>query len=65
MIIFPLLCGQTPKQDLNSKLGMDLKRAMLLKLARKDFHLEDSDRREKVNKNYKVSLRGLVFFPES
>ncbi|XP_012691670.1 39S ribosomal protein L28, mitochondrial isoform X2 [Clupea harengus] len=44
---------KTPKQDLNSKLGMDLKRAMLLKLARKDFHLEDSDRREKVNKNYK------------
>ncbi|XP_062408323.1 39S ribosomal protein L28, mitochondrial [Sardina pilchardus] len=44
---------KTPKQDLNSKLGMDLKRAMLLKLARKDLYPEDPDRREKVFKRYK------------
>ncbi|XP_076137673.1 large ribosomal subunit protein bL28m isoform X1 [Alosa pseudoharengus] len=43
---------ETPKQDLNSKLGMDLKRAMLLKLARKDMYPEDPDRREKVCKRY-------------
>lgn len=43
---------KTPKQDLNSKLGMDLKRAMLLKLARKDMYPDDPDRREKIYKRY-------------
>ncbi|KAM4627767.1 large ribosomal subunit protein bL28m isoform 1-T1 [Polymixia lowei] len=46
---------KTPKEDLNSKLGMDLKRAMLLRLARKDTELYSSDkaRREKVYNKYK------------
>lgn len=46
---------KTPKEDLNSKLGMDLKRAMLLRLARKDRDLypHDSDKREKVYNKYK------------
>lgn len=46
---------QTPKEDLNSKLGMDLKRAMLLRLARKDRMLypEDSVKRDKVYNKYK------------
>ncbi|XP_076137675.1 large ribosomal subunit protein bL28m isoform X2 [Alosa pseudoharengus] len=47
---------ETPKQDLNSKLGMDLKRAMLLKLARKDMYPEDPDRREKVCKRYMFEI---------
>uniref|UniRef100_A0A673K7N7 Large ribosomal subunit protein bL28m n=1 Tax=Sinocyclocheilus rhinocerous TaxID=307959 RepID=A0A673K7N7_9TELE len=34
---------KTPKQDLNSKFGMDLKRAMLLRLARKDTDLYPDD----------------------
>ncbi len=43
------LLNQTPKQDLNSKFGMDLKRAMLLRLARKDTDLypHNPSRREK------------------
>ncbi|XP_016092216.1 39S ribosomal protein L28, mitochondrial-like isoform X1 [Sinocyclocheilus grahami] len=46
---------QTPKQDLNSKFGMDLKRAMLLRLARKDTDLytDDTSRREKIYNRYK------------
>ncbi|KAM3875487.1 large ribosomal subunit protein bL28m [Diretmus argenteus] len=46
---------QTPKEDLNSKLGMDLKRAMLLRLARKDTELypNDSSKREKVYNKFK------------
>ncbi|XP_067450909.1 39S ribosomal protein L28, mitochondrial [Thunnus thynnus] len=46
---------KTPKEDLNSKLGMDLKRAMLLRLARKDTELypNDSVKREKVYHKYK------------
>lgn len=46
---------KTPKEDLNSKLGMDLKRAMLLRLARKDGELypHDSVKREKVYNKYK------------
>ncbi|KAM7399311.1 hypothetical protein PAMP_018592 [Pampus punctatissimus] len=45
----------TPKEDLGSKLGMDLKRAMLLRLARKDTELypNDSVKREKVYHKYK------------
>ncbi|XP_030633378.1 large ribosomal subunit protein bL28m [Chanos chanos] len=46
---------KTPMQDLNSKLGMDLKRAMLLRLARKDTELypEDPKQREKIYNKYK------------
>ncbi|KAG7470845.1 hypothetical protein MATL_G00118200 [Megalops atlanticus] len=46
---------KTPKQDLNSKLGMDLKRAMLLRLARRDKELypDDPVRREQVYSKYK------------
>lgn len=46
---------KTPKEDLNSKLGMDLKRAMLLRLARKERELypQDSVKREIVYKKYK------------
>lgn len=47
---------QTSKEDLNSKLGMDLKRAMLLRLARRNTELYPSDpvKREKVYNKYKV-----------
>ncbi|XP_060902854.1 39S ribosomal protein L28, mitochondrial [Labrus mixtus] len=46
---------KTTKEDLNSKLGMDLKRAMLLRLARKDTELypDDSVKRETVYNKYK------------
>ncbi|XP_061734643.1 39S ribosomal protein L28, mitochondrial isoform X2 [Nerophis ophidion] len=46
---------KTPKEDLSSKLGMDLKRAMLLRLARKDTQLypDDPVRREKVYNKFK------------
>lgn len=46
---------KTPKEDLNSKLGMDLKRAMLLRLARKTTELYPNDpvKREKVYGKYK------------
>lgn len=46
---------KTPKEDLNSKLGMDLKRAMLLRLARKNTELYPNDpiKREKVYEKYK------------
>ncbi|MBN3319084.1 RM28 protein, partial [Atractosteus spatula] len=46
---------KTSKEDLNSKLGMDLKRAMLLRLARKDTELypDDPERRERVYTKYK------------
>lgn len=46
---------KTPKEDLNSKLGMDLKRAMLLRLANKDTQLypDDPVKREKVFAKYK------------
>ncbi|XP_061638966.1 39S ribosomal protein L28, mitochondrial [Phyllopteryx taeniolatus] len=44
-----------PKEDLNSKLGMDLKRAMLLRLARRDTQLypEDRAKRDEVYNKYK------------
>uniref|UniRef100_UPI0037E71EE6 large ribosomal subunit protein bL28m n=1 Tax=Semicossyphus pulcher TaxID=241346 RepID=UPI0037E71EE6 len=46
---------KTSKEDLNSKLGMDLKRAMLLCLARKNTALypDDPAKREKVYNKYK------------
>ncbi|XP_041035028.1 39S ribosomal protein L28, mitochondrial [Carcharodon carcharias] len=46
---------KTPKVDLNSKLGMDLKRAMLLRLARKDTELypDDAEKRELIYNKYK------------
>ncbi|KAF7668929.1 hypothetical protein LDENG_00269440 [Lucifuga dentata] len=46
---------KTPMEDLNSKLGMDLKRAMLLRLARRDTELYPNDpvKREKVYHKYK------------
>ncbi|TNN44427.1 39S ribosomal protein L28, mitochondrial [Liparis tanakae] len=45
----------TSKEDLNSKLGMDLKRAMLLRLARRNTELYPSEpvKREKVYNKYK------------
>ncbi|XP_034723507.1 39S ribosomal protein L28, mitochondrial isoform X2 [Etheostoma cragini] len=45
----------TSKEDLNSKLGVDLKRAMLLRLARRETELYPSDpvKREKVYNKYK------------
>uniref|UniRef100_A0A3Q1BZ67 Large ribosomal subunit protein bL28m n=1 Tax=Amphiprion ocellaris TaxID=80972 RepID=A0A3Q1BZ67_AMPOC len=46
---------KTPKEDLNSKLGMDLKRAMLLRLSRRNAELypDDPDKREQVYNKYK------------
>lgn len=46
---------KTGKEDLNSKLGMDLKRAMLLRLARKDTDLypDDPAKREAIYNKYK------------
>ncbi|XP_066539231.1 39S ribosomal protein L28, mitochondrial [Hoplias malabaricus] len=46
---------KTPKQDLNSKFGMDLKRAMLLRIAQKDTQLypDDPVQREKIYNKYK------------
>ncbi|XP_047449996.1 39S ribosomal protein L28, mitochondrial isoform X2 [Mugil cephalus] len=46
---------RTPKEDLNSKLGMNLKRAMLLRLAEKNTKLYPNDpvKREKVYNKYK------------
>lgn len=46
---------KTPKEDLNSRLGMNLKRAMLLRLARRDTELYPSDpvKREKIYNKYK------------
>ncbi|XP_035647498.1 39S ribosomal protein L28, mitochondrial isoform X1 [Oncorhynchus keta] len=46
---------RTPKEDLNSKLGMDLRRAMLLRLAFKDTQLypEDPAKRETIYTKYK------------
>ncbi|XP_068601666.1 large ribosomal subunit protein bL28m [Brachionichthys hirsutus] len=46
---------RTSKEDLNSKLGMDLKRAMLLRLARRNTELYPNDpvQREKVYNKYK------------
>ncbi|KAI6076690.1 39S ribosomal protein L28, mitochondrial [Aix galericulata] len=49
-------CGVwTPKADLGSKLGMDLKRTMLLRLARRDpkLHPDDPARREAIYDKYK------------
>ncbi|KAJ1097408.1 hypothetical protein NDU88_002527 [Pleurodeles waltl] len=46
---------KTPKEDLNSKLGMDLKRAMLLRLAKRDsnLHPDDPAKREQIYDRYK------------
>ncbi|CAH2306842.1 39S ribosomal L28, mitochondrial [Pelobates cultripes] len=47
---------KTPKEDLNSKLGMELKRAMLLRLATRDpsLHPNDSAKRENIYSKYKA-----------
>lgn len=46
---------RTPKEDLNSKLGMDLKRAMLLCLAQRDTKLYPNDpvKKEQIYNKYK------------
>lgn len=53
---------QTPKEDLNSRLGMNLKRAMLLRLARRDTELYPNDlvKRETVYNKYKVPNHELT-----
>ena len=53
---------QTSKEDLNSKLGMDLKRAMLLRLARRETELypQDPVKRAKIYSKYKVWVCGCV-----
>ncbi|XP_040447441.1 39S ribosomal protein L28, mitochondrial [Falco naumanni] len=45
---------KTPKADMGSKLGMDLKRTMLLRLARRDpkLHPDDPARREAIYNKY-------------
>lgn len=50
---------KTPKEDLNSKLGMDLRRALLLRLANKDTQLypDDPVKREKVYAKYKQHFK--------
>lgn len=47
---------KTPQRDLCSKLGMDLKRAMLIRLAKKDpdLHPDDQTKREQIYKKYKA-----------
>ncbi|XP_069764934.1 large ribosomal subunit protein bL28m [Narcine bancroftii] len=47
---------KTPKVDLNSNLGMNLKRAMLQRLARKDTELypDDPIKRERIYEKYKA-----------
>ncbi|MEE6518666.1 hypothetical protein FKM82_029795 [Ascaphus truei] len=47
---------KTAKQDLNSKLGMDLKRAMLLRLSSRDPNLHPSDpaKRDQIYNKYKL-----------
>ncbi|XP_046891658.1 39S ribosomal protein L28, mitochondrial isoform X1 [Hypomesus transpacificus] len=49
---------KTPKEDLKSKLGMDLRRAMLLRLARRETELypDDPVKREKIYNKYKQHL---------
>ncbi|XP_061073900.1 39S ribosomal protein L28, mitochondrial isoform X2 [Conger conger] len=49
---------KTPKQDLNSKLGMDIKRALLLRLARWNTELypDDPARRDMVYNKYKFLI---------
>ncbi|XP_012866752.1 PREDICTED: 39S ribosomal protein L28, mitochondrial [Dipodomys ordii] len=46
---------KTPKEDLCSKFGMDLKRGMLLRLARQDpqLHPDDPERRAAIYSKYK------------
>lgn len=61
---------QTPKEDLCSKFGMDLKRGMLLRLARQDpeLHPDNPKKRAAIYEKYKVralartscSLRALL-----
>ncbi|CAL8353681.1 unnamed protein product [Lota lota] len=52
---FDLYILKTSKEDLNSKLGMDLKRAMLLRLARRETQLypQDPVKRDKIYSKYK------------
>ncbi|XP_006050004.2 39S ribosomal protein L28, mitochondrial isoform X2 [Bubalus bubalis] len=47
---------KTPKEDLCSKFGMDLKRGMLLRLARQDpqLHPDDPERRAAIYDKYKA-----------
>ena len=59
-------CGascQTPKEDLCSKFGMDLKRGMLLRLARQDpqLHPDDPERRAAIYDKYKVRAPAFTY----
>ncbi|XP_064477202.1 large ribosomal subunit protein bL28m-like [Ornithodoros turicata] len=47
---------QTPVQDLKSQLALDLRRKMLLALARKDLYLGDPKKREEVIEKYKEHI---------
>ena len=54
---------QTPKEDLCSKFGMDLKRGMLLRLARQDpqLHPDDPHRRAAIYDKYKVRAPAFTY----
>lgn len=56
---------QTPKEDLCSKFGMDLKRGMLLRLARQDpqLHPDNPKKRAAIYDRYKVRLWFVLLTP--
>ncbi|XP_075755281.1 large ribosomal subunit protein bL28m isoform X1 [Pelodiscus sinensis] len=57
---------KTPKADLCSKLGMDLKRTLLLRLARRDpsLHPNDPEKREAIYNKYRFLLSQEFVIPE-
>lgn len=44
---------ETPVQDLHSQLALNLRRKMLIALAKQDFHHENPNRKAKVYEKYK------------
>lgn len=44
---------KTPVQDLKSQFGLDLRRQMLIKLAKKDYYPNDSEKYKMIEEKYK------------
>lgn len=47
---------ETPVQDFKSKLALDLRRKMLVALAKKDFHKDNQEMQNYVQEKYKAYL---------
>lgn len=68
MILIDMMKGfddyilRTPMEDLKSQLGLDLRRKMLIALAKKDYYPDDHDKHEYISQKYQDCVIPVSIF---